>query len=720
MNDLPNHDPYLTQLYDSLHDSPMQRKLRKLRPMPFGVVLLPYPGMTEDDLRQHFRTIKSLGFNAIKQFMSTSDWPLERLRQVAMEEGVCPFWYGEAGWEDLTTELLERLGIDPNTPIEQLRTDPRVLAHQHDVLRRRIERHAREEGRLRPVAGDNAQPWEGVPHTIGTELDEQHHSKFVVWLRVRYRTVEALIDAWNLRHVGICPKQALPTSWDDVPQLLKIIKRNEYRHLVDILRFKADNQLREIERRVESSHDADPHEPVRAGGEMGLFLPFASRATDMEGIAALMSRGGSFYPSIHLAWHFEEVDFELPRTIYMQASLAADWFKGGWSATWESTGGPQQLSGGKAWDLFAARKTAGFTVDAGTITQLLLSYLAGGFRGAGLWAWNCRTAGWEAGEFALLDRNGQVTDRARHAGAIAQAANRLRDELWQARKQPIVGVFQDFDNEAIWAAVAVSGRDKFKFAPIHARVGASRALIDANVPWEHVTAQNLRRGLAGRYRVIYLPAVLGLSADLLPILRKYVEQGGRLVLDMPGAWFDEYGKLLPTGRGSEFAELFGVTLDDFQYSSGNTPRQVGDVPVHGFVADLTTTTARPVGAFTGASNRPAVTEHALGRGSAVILGWEASTMCFRPGNVAAQRLLVEHALGSLRGPYRADAIVYRLSAPQADHYFLINDQPARSARLETDFAYRGAEDPLTGETIDLSKPIAIEGFSGRWVRAIKA
>ena len=91
-----------------------------------------------------------------------------------------------------------------------------------------------------------------------------------------------------------------------------------------------------------------------AGGEMGLFLPFAARATDMEGIAETMAPLGSFYPSIHPAWHFEEVDFEIPRPVYMQASLAQDWFKGGWAATWESTGGPQQLSGGKGWTPEAA------------------------------------------------------------------------------------------------------------------------------------------------------------------------------------------------------------------------------------------------------------------------------------------------------------------------------------------------------------------------------
>jgi beta-galactosidase len=196
----------------------------------------------------------------------------------------------------------------------------------------------------------------------------------------------------------------------------------------------------------------------------------------MEGIARLMAGLGSFYPSIHLAWHFEEVDFEVARPVYMQASLAQDWFKGGWAATWESTGGPQQLSGGKAWTSEAAARTAGFTVDGGVMTQLMLSYLAAGFKGFGFWCWDARTAGWEAGEYALLDRRLQPTERAIQAGRIGQAARRWRDELWQARKEPLVGLFTDFENDAMWAAISVHGRDKFKHVPMQARVGAARAL----------------------------------------------------------------------------------------------------------------------------------------------------------------------------------------------------------------------------------------------------
>jgi beta-galactosidase len=174
----------------------------------------------------------------------------------------------------------------------------------------------------------------------------------------------------------------------------------------------------------------------------------------MEAIAHALTDGGSFYPSIHLAWHFEEVDLEVTRPIYMTASIMQDYFKGGWAAPWESTGGPQQLSGHKGQYPEIAQRPAAFTVDGGVLSQFLMSYFGAGMKGFGLWCWSARTAGWEAGEFALLDRNNRPSSRVQAAGAIARAANRLRDELWLARKEPIVGVFTDFENDAMWAAVS--------------------------------------------------------------------------------------------------------------------------------------------------------------------------------------------------------------------------------------------------------------------------
>lgn len=714
---------YQHELYDQLHDSPMQQKLRSLKPMPFGVVFLPWGGMTEEDMRQHYRWMKELGFTNLKQTMGTAAWPRERILEVALEEGIIPFWYGEAGWESITDDLLKKLGIPTDASDEEIRQDPRMQAYQREVLRKRISypkiKQAAVEGTVLQDAG--FQKWAGTDIQLHNDpvIRDDAMPLFRKWVRDHYTSIEELRKAWNQTEVGISRKPY--ESWDDFESDEELDRQNrrEYGFIRDSLRFKADVTIERIRQQMESSKQRDPEEPTRAGGEMGIFLPFAWRGTDMEGIAQCMTEYGSFYPSIHLAWHYEEVNYEVARCIYMQASLSVDWFKGGWAATWESTGGPQQFSGGKGWNPKAAEETAGYTVDEGTITQLQLSYLAAGFKGVGLWAWNYRRAGWEAGEYALCNRQNKPGPRAVRAGQIAKAANRFRDEIWQAHKEPDVGVYVDWDNEAIWAAISQPNRDHFRHYPVRARVGATRALINGNVAWEHVTANDMRKGLGKRYRTIYMPATVAIAEDILPLLETFVREGGRLVFDAPGAWFDTRGLVLDTGTGSIFERIFGVEVADYQYSN-NRPFKVNGRALTGFVMDLNPTTAAVVERFDHGA--PCVTESRLGDGAAVALGYDASYELFAPGNEVGEADLRRHLLGGMTPAYSCDdAIVYRLAAPNADHYFFINDDNAKSVTLETPaYQYGAVMDPITGEDLSLNGPIELEAFSGRWLRFEKA
>lgn len=709
-------DEFMTQLYDKLHDSPMQRKIRSLAPMPFGVVFLPWKGMTEQEMRRHFRLMKQLGFNNLKQTMPSPEWPQERILEIALEEGVIPFWYGEGGWEAITPELLRKLGIPASLSKQQIRTHPKMLAYQKEVLRKGIHLNS---GRA-SLAGSGDPALAGFQHTPDPLLRKEDVPYFLRWLREAYKSPAEVANAWNQYEVGIDDRPF--QTWEDVERGLTRASSEptslwgrEYSRVRDLLRYKSDYHTRQILAAAQAAHRANPNAPTRTGGEMGLFLPFAYRATKMEDLAQTQLETGSFYPSIHFAWHFGEVNYEVALPIYMQVSFAADLFKGGWTGAWESTGGPQQLSGGKGWDYQQSSTTPGFTVNAGTMTQLFLSYLAGGFKGAGVWAWNYRRAGWEGGEFAMLDRNWKPTERAVRAGKIAQAAEKLRDELWTAHKEPLVGVLYNWDSDAIWAAASLRGRDHFRHYPMQARVGASRALINGNIPWEHVTPSDIDAGLAPRYKVIYMPAQIAVSRDLLAKLAGYVEAGGRVVMDSPGALYDEHGLVLPTAEGTVFEKLFGVELSDVQYSS-NVPRTLDEMKLEGFISELRPTRAKVLSRFQ--TGEPALTEHRLGKGAAIFIAWDASYSVFKPGNAAKEARLREAAMGGLAPPYSCDkAVVYRLASPEADHYFFINDGPPTRARLSfRNYKYKSATDPVTGESLPLDAPVELEGYSGRWLR----
>lgn len=709
-----SNDEFMQNLYDKLHDSPMQQKIREIAPMPFGVVFLPWAGCTEQDMRHHFRMMKQLGFNNLKQTVATQEWPEKEILRIALEEGIIPFWYGEGGWEAITPTLLDKLGIPRNTPITEIRKNTKLLDYQKNVFLNQLSDWKKTT--FDPTKIE-------YKHTPDAYLRESDIAMFKNWVRSKYNTIDKLTKAWNQNELGICKKPY--KNWDDfyndslatvIPGKDEIIPSagREYGFVKDVLRFKADMSLNNIRNFSVSTH---PEQPVRAGGEMGLFLPFASRATDMEGIADIMTERGSFYPSIHLAWHFEEVDYEVTRCVYMQSSLVTDWFKGGWAAVWESTGGPQQFSGGKGWDRKGAESTAGFTVNGGVITQLLLSYLAGGLKGVGLWAWNYRRAGWESGEYALLNRQNEPGERAIRAGQIAQAAEKYRDELWTSHKEPYVGVFVNWDNEAIWAACAGPNRTHFKNYPVQARIGISRALIDANVPWEHVTPADLKAGLAKRYKVIYLPAQVAINKDLFPIFEEYVREGGRLVLDAPGAWWDEQGKVLDTGKGSAFERLFGASVSDYQYANNIKPH-LGNLNLNGFLLEIKPTTALVSQRYK--DNGVAVTEHRLDKGTAIILSPDVSFSMKNKGNVAMEKWVVGTILKGIKLPYQCkNAIVYRLAGKTADHYFILNDGGAKNVTLKFNrYKYSSAMDALTNEKINPSK-FKVESNGGRWIRCEK-
>ncbi len=714
-------DEFLQSLYDSLHDSPYQRRIKALAPMPFGVVFLPWAGITEGEIRQQFRTMKRLGFNNLKQLMPTPEWPQEKVMGIALEEGITPFWYGEAGWKPINAALLKELRIPAELSMAEIRQHPKMLAYQRDVLRGQISA-AIEGGPFLDAPGAGEKAFTHTPDPLVRAGDLPYFGK---WLREQYPNPDAVARAWNEYEVGISTHPI--KTWSDVDRRVEEMAKEsstpdafggEYGRVRDVLRYKALYHAQAIERRSLEFHRRFPDVPTRTGGEMGLFLPFAWRATNMQALANTQLNTGSFYPSIHFAWHFGEVHNEVARPIYMQASFAVDLFKGGWTGGWESTGGPQQLTGGKgsALDSFA---NAGYTVNGGVMTQLLLSFLASGFKGAGLWTWNYREAGWEGGEYALLNRQLQPGERAIRAGQIARSSERFRDEIWASHKEPTVGILLNWDSDAIWSAISLRGRSHFRDYSMQARVGVSRALINKNIPFEYVTVDDLRGGLAARYKAIYLGGQIALDADLLRMLSAYVKQGGRVVLDSPGAMYDLSGKVQSTAVGTEFEKLFGAELADLQYSS-NVPQRLGGRQLTGFITEIHPTAATVVSRFM--SGLPARVEHSFGSGKTVLLGWDASFELFEPGKAQAEEDLCAAILGSsIRILYRCQgAIVYRLSAPAADHYFFINDGEDTSVLFDTPgYSYVSASDALSGQTMQVGVPIHIDAHSGRWVRFSK-
>ena len=269
--------------------------------MSFGAVLIARDDMSEETVRWHLRKMRELGFNSVKQFQDSDLWPTERLERVAWEEGLCPWWYGEGGWVGISDELCEELGIDPKAPIAEIRDNPKMIAYQRSVWKERI---GRSLIRLNPEeqAGFNMGKRQELPspRSFGPDATMPDNALpfFIEWLKYTYdNDLDKLSEAWNTQQYRP-PSGAKFSSWEEVAEHNAIQKGKwagrDYGRLSDVLRFKAAMKTENVKLLCEKTRERDPWEPNRVGGEMSLFLPFASRGTDMEDLADAVKETGSF------------------------------------------------------------------------------------------------------------------------------------------------------------------------------------------------------------------------------------------------------------------------------------------------------------------------------------------------------------------------------------------------------------------------------------------
>jgi beta-galactosidase len=557
----------------------------------------------------------------------------------------------------------------------------------------------------------------GEPGRGGALVPDDEVPAFAAWLHEQYGRVEHALRAY---HLGPAAWRRPPTSFEELAAMASQGRHADetnwagFRQQRDVLRFMADRMCAGIREVAARSQAWDPGEPIRTGIHRALENQ-AANGWDFELQADAIAAAGSFYASFHPTHHLRETDGEMERPCYMTARIVADMNKGRWSAMWESVGGPQTYSGHFS-----------YAFDCRAMERCMLSYLAAGLKGIGIWSWNARDKGWEIGEYSLCDLTGRPSGRAVTAGAIARACQRHRFELWEAHDQPQVGVLYSWENEAAFARMSYGGYPLPRLAdivqlPAHARIGAMRALINGCVPWELVTEREIEAGLAARYRTIYVPHTICLSAATMQRLREYVEAGGRLVVDSPSLLVSaDDGTLFDTRQGTDFERVFGLELAASQ-STFNYPLALMNQPLRGFWSDVNVTTATVAARFS--DGRPAVLAHRLGSGSACFIAFEASSLMHRPGNEVMERYVRDLLLDGEAPPYTVDrpVLAYRRVAPTADHIFLINDRPERQevSLAVRDRAYGAGEDCVTGEKLAVAGstlPVVLEPWQGRWIR----
>jgi beta-galactosidase len=203
------------------------------------------------------------------------------------------------------------------------------------------------------------------------------------------------------------------------------------------------------------------------------------------------------------------------------------------------------------------------------------------------------------------------------------------------------------------------------------------------------------------YKVVFAAQLALMDDELAGRLRRFVEQGGTLVMSAHSAIKDRdnafTGATIPIAG---LTNLFGVELDSFQtYQPPSREKNAlrfedgSTVPIRVFAEVLRPTTARVVAKWDRdyLKDSPAATEQQVGKGKAVYFG---SLLNAENARYLIKRYAAENKLKPLLADAPEQVEITRRTKGKTEFYFLLNhgDSPT------TVNVGNGFRDVLTGET----------------------
>lgn len=374
-------------------------------------------------------------------------------------------------------------------------------------------RHFRDRDQVIAIDVWNEPHLEPMFDYSGELLCYCEHSKtaFREWLKQRYKTIEALNQAWFRYY----------RDWEEV---LAPIRFGTGADMIDWRRFWLYNLKKWMHERVEAARRGAPEKIIQShvafsaymgannqgglGNELGDEFLLA-REVDVFGLSSFpLWLMGEEHAFVHL----------------LNAEIVAEAARGKTFYQVEQQGGAGKagLLGGKV-------------PGQGDIRMWNWNILAAGGKGTVYWQYAPEPAGMESPGFGLVDGRKKDTKRALEA---ARFARRYRGgELDAARRVlPVNGILLSRDSDLLTYAA----REEHQYA--ESFKGIYRALYERGIPVRFIHEDFLDEAWREHLRTLYLPMTLALSHKTEEALLSFTAEGGTLIVEGPAGMYRENGE----------------------------------------------------------------------------------------------------------------------------------------------------------------------------------
>jgi beta-galactosidase len=460
----------------------------------------------------------------------------------------------------------------------------------------------------------------GYDNEIGNgfmSYSEADRKRFVDWLKKRYGSIDALNKAWATqrwsRRIG---------QWDEVRLPLADGPGPAERYL-DLRRFWSDNTLAVLADREAVRRKHTPDKPV------------LSNYWDWSG-----RKGFDFLGSYREHTTFGAMGY------YAGDAISGGWqaalIRGGMTApTWfnEFTAGGPGSYGSKGW----SRMWAHFVLLMGGQASLA-------------WTFNSHLGGEEQALWGLTDHDDRPSWRLAEWARIASDYAKLEKLGFPRKVEPKVAIAYSFDNVHATSPNGPSNtvRQYIK-APYQAQVhGAFEPLLKDNID---VAVIKLTYEDLSRYRLLILPGMYLLDKAATAAVRKFVADGGTVVMTAQSAKVDDNNQWTATPKPAGLTDVFGLRTNEF-YDWGGGTLKLGDEEVKSTVNHfevLEPSTAQVLARFSNFDGQPpAITVNSFGKGRAIYVATTAQAQIMKP---LLRQLYAE--LGIAPGPKTPDGVYAR-------------------------------------------------------------